>query len=427
MMVRTIFPLMFISASVLALPAYAQAESHLQIIVSKQKQTLAVYDGDKIIATSRVSTGKNGHTTPSGIFSIIQKAKYHESNLYSNAPMPWMQRITWSGVALHESNSVPNHPASHGCVRLPAEFARKLYGMTTLGAQVIITDAPVVPVALHHPFLFTPAHQQDVPQLLSDAKLRGGDVAPGKKPIEVAMIDLPAAKTSPRPAPTNLSPLRILITYRDEQQTIRDAQVLLQELGFDTGGVDGQTGPLTREAIKGFKRWKSLNPKGRLITPEFMAALYQSANKPVPPRGHLYVRQDFKPLFDAPVTIAKPDQPLGTYFLAATAIDQKTGNTTWQALTLDDASDHILETFQGDETSIVTIGTQDGDTQASSKQGGINAVLDRISIAPDIRARIETAMTEGTSLTITDQGIGPETADGTDFITILPPKDPSKS
>lgn len=417
MMVRTMFPLMFISATVLAMPALAQGESHLQIIVSKQQQTLSVYDGNTVIATSRVSTGKEGHTTPSGIFSIIQKAKYHESNLYSNAPMPWMQRITWSGVALHESSSVPNRPASHGCVRLPGEFARKLYGMTTLGAQVIITDAPVAPFAVQHPFLFAPAHQQDQPQLLSDAKLRGADVAPGKNPIEVAMVDLPAAKAAP--VPINSSPLRILITYRDEQQTIRDAQALLQELGFETGGIDGQTGTLTREAIKGFKRWKSLNPKGRLITPEFMAALYQSANKPAPPRGHLYVRQDFKPLFDAPVKIAQPDQPLGTYFLVATAIDQKSGHATWQALALDDAE------RQTDDTSIVTIDTDDGNKPAIEKSS-INAVLDRISIEPTTRTRIETAMTAGTSLTITDQGVGPETSDGTDFITIIPPKDRSK-
>jgi peptidoglycan hydrolase-like protein with peptidoglycan-binding domain len=421
MMVRTIFPLMFISVAALSSPAGAQSSNHLQIIVSKQQQSLAVYDGDKLVATSRVSTGKEGHTTPSGIFSIIQKAKYHESNLYSNAPMPWMQRITWSGVALHESSSVPNRPASHGCVRLPAEFAHQLYGMTTLGAQVIITDAPVTPFTVHHAFLFTPEHQQDVHQLLSDAKLRGGDAANAGKPIEVAMIDLPEPPKLTSPTPTNSSPLRILITYRGEQQTVRDAQALLQELGFDTGGVDGQTGALTREAIKGFKRWKSITTKGPLITPEFMASLYSSAGKPTPPRGHLYVRQDFKPMFDAPVTIAQPNQPLGTYVLDATAINRQTGKTTWQALALDDVHPHTPD------TSITTISAQHSGNDVSADTSNINAVLDRISIPTDIRARIENTMTVGTSMTITDQGISAETGDGTDFITILPPQDRAKS
>lgn len=418
MMVRTMLPLLLISATALTTPALAEDGRHLQIIVSKQTQTLAVYDGDKIVTTSRVSTGKEGHTTPSGIFSIIQKAKYHESNLYSNAPMPWMQRITWSGVALHQSSSVPNRPASHGCVRLPADFARELYSMTTLGAQVIITDAPVAPVALTHPFLFTPEHQKEAPPLLSDAKLRGSDVPTTTKPVEVAMIDLPSSQ---KMAPANPSPLRILITYRGAEQTVRDIQVLLQQLGFETGGVDGQTGPLTREAIRGFKRWKSIDTKGHLITPALISALYESVGQPMPPRGHLYVRQNFKPLFDAPVTITEPDQPLGTYFLDAVAINRQTGATRWQALSLDQP------TTGKPEASVTTIAPQDSEKKVPDENSDITAVLNRISIAADVRARIENAMTVGTSLTITDQGIGPETGDGTDFVTILPPKDRTKS
>ncbi|HBF32358.1 L,D-transpeptidase family protein [Rhizobium sp.] len=417
MMVRTVLPLLLISATVFTTPALSQDGTNLQIIVSKQDQKLVVYDGTKVVATSRVSTGKEGHSTPSGIFSIIQKAKYHESNLYSNAPMPWMQRITWSGVALHQSSSVPNRPASHGCVRLPDDFARTLYGMTALGAHVIITDAPVTPVVVNHPFLFTPRH--DEPQLLSGAKLRGGDAVSATKPVEVAMIDVPAVPKAELPTPSNPAPLRILITYSDDQQIVRDAQVLLRELGFDTGSTDGQTGPLTREAIRGFKRWKSLNTKGPLITPEFLTALYASAGKPMPPRGHLYVRQNFKPLFDAPVAIAHPDQPLGTYFLDAVDVNHQTGATTWQAVTLDNASPHKPQ------SSVITIGTHDGSNPSTSETYGLNAVLDRITIEPDIRTRIESTMTTGTSLTITDQGIGKETDEGTDFITILPPKNRS--
>ncbi|MDH3582109.1 MAG: L,D-transpeptidase family protein, partial [Hyphomicrobiales bacterium] len=91
----------------------------VQIIVSLPDQKATVYQGDKVLVTSRVSSGKKGHTTPSGVFSILQKNRFHRSNIYSRAPMPFMQRLTWSGIALHASNSVPNYPASHGCVRLP--------------------------------------------------------------------------------------------------------------------------------------------------------------------------------------------------------------------------------------------------------------------------------------------------------------------
>ncbi len=94
---------------------------------------------------------------PVGNFSILEKKKTHFSNLYDSAPMPWMQRLTWSGVALHESKHVPRYPASHGCVRMPAAFAKQLFSMTKRGYHVIITDAPVTPVAISHANLFMPA------------------------------------------------------------------------------------------------------------------------------------------------------------------------------------------------------------------------------------------------------------------------------
>ncbi len=89
----------------------------LQIVISIKKQQLTLYAGGQAVAHSQVSTGVPGHPTPQGVFSIIQKQIYHESNLYSSAPMPYMQRITWSGVAMHQG-VVPGRPASHGCIRL---------------------------------------------------------------------------------------------------------------------------------------------------------------------------------------------------------------------------------------------------------------------------------------------------------------------
>ena len=414
MMVRAVFRSMILSASALALtaalsPANASDGSTLQIIVSKQTQSLTVYDGDKALVSSRVSTGKYGHATPSGVFAIIQKTKYHESNLYSNAPMPWMQRITWSGVALHESNSVPNRPASHGCVRLPGQFARELYGMTRLGAHVIITDAPVAPRRIEHPALFSPHPAADVPQVLSDARLRGAGSAAGPQPVEVAMVELPRAKPQ---AIASEPPLSILVTLRGERETIHDAQLLLQDMGFDTGGSDGYTGPLTRAAIQGFKRWKGMALKGPLVTPDFLARLYESAGKPMPPAGQIYVRQSFKAVFDAPVVIDKPEKPLGTHFFTASLASSE-AKAHWQVTSLESAPSNPANTPASG--SIVTIGGK----QASAEDG-LTAVLDRIHIPDDIRERIETKMASGTALTITDRGLSPDTIDGTDFITMLP-------
>ena len=96
------------------------------------------------IGISTVSTGKKGHETPTGVFTLLQKNVDHKSNLYNSAPMPYMQRLTWDGIAMHAGN-LPGYPASHGCVRLPLAFAKLLYGVTRLGLTVIITAGAEVP------------------------------------------------------------------------------------------------------------------------------------------------------------------------------------------------------------------------------------------------------------------------------------------
>ena len=125
----------------------------LQIIISIADQKISVYSADVLLARSAVSTGVQDHPTPMGVFTVIQKQRWHRSNLYSAAPMPFMQRITWSGVALH-SGVLPGHPASHGCIRLTEEFAVRLWQLTKLGNRVIIAREDVAPVEISHPQLF---------------------------------------------------------------------------------------------------------------------------------------------------------------------------------------------------------------------------------------------------------------------------------
>ena len=111
----------------------------VEIVVSIPLQRLYVYRGGTLIGVSTVSTGRQGHETPVGTFNILQKRREHYSNLYNNAPMPFMQRLTWDGIALH-AGRIPGRPASHGCVRLPLDFARQLFGVTRMGAAVHIID-----------------------------------------------------------------------------------------------------------------------------------------------------------------------------------------------------------------------------------------------------------------------------------------------
>ena len=119
-------------------------EGPLLLIVNLSTQRAVLYRNGVPIAISTVSTGRQGYRTPTGIFSILQKHVKHFSSIYHNAPMPYMQRLTWRGVALH-GGQLPGYPASHGCVRLPLDFARLLFGVTELGMTVIVTDRAAVP------------------------------------------------------------------------------------------------------------------------------------------------------------------------------------------------------------------------------------------------------------------------------------------
>lgn len=122
------------------------------IIVSIPDQLVHVYRNGIRVAASTCSTGKPGHRTPTGVFKVLQKDKHHRSSTYSNAPMPNMNRLTWSGIALHAGN-LPGYPASHGCVRLPLKFSEMLFGITKLGMTVVIADEHSQPASVVHPGL----------------------------------------------------------------------------------------------------------------------------------------------------------------------------------------------------------------------------------------------------------------------------------
>lgn len=120
----------------------------VEIVVSIPLQRAYVYRSGTLIGVTTVSTGRPGHATPTGSFDILEKRREHYSNLYNNAPMPFMQRLTWDGIALH-AGQIPGRPASHGCVRLPMAFARELFQVTRVGATVhILDESPTPDVAL---------------------------------------------------------------------------------------------------------------------------------------------------------------------------------------------------------------------------------------------------------------------------------------
>lgn len=139
------------------------------IVVSLERQRAYVYRNGVLIGISTVSTGAPGHATPTGIFTILQKRVDHKSNLYDDAPMPFMQRLTWDGVAMHAGN-LPGYPASHGCIRLPLAFAKHLYEVTELGLTVIITEGADIPRFAPGPSLLDKQQHSMESALSGDAK-----------------------------------------------------------------------------------------------------------------------------------------------------------------------------------------------------------------------------------------------------------------
>ncbi len=162
----------------------------LLLAVSLSKQRITLFDAGIAVADSPISSGTPRNPTPTGIFSVIQKQWWHRSNLYSAAPMPFMQRLTWSGVALH-AGELPGYPASHGCIRLPDEFAVRLWGTTGIGTRVIVTQNEIKPQPISHPKLFTPKLKPNTDP--SDTPMASGEPdAPRPKPQE-AVEPLPIA------------------------------------------------------------------------------------------------------------------------------------------------------------------------------------------------------------------------------------------
>jgi len=147
------------------MPAAYARPGPVSIVVSIPAQRMYVYRDSMLIAVSTVSTGSRGRETPTGEFTILQKNVFHRSNLYSNAPMPFMQRLTWDGIALHAGH-LPGYPASHGCIRLPKAFAKQLYQLTEMGGSVAVIDEHVDDSQLNR---WTP------PTLIANAGDLGGE------------------------------------------------------------------------------------------------------------------------------------------------------------------------------------------------------------------------------------------------------------
>jgi L,D-transpeptidase-like protein len=217
----------------------------LQIIISIVDQRVSLYDNGTLVARSSVSTGVRRHPTPLGVFSVIEKERWHRSNLYSGAPMPYMQRITQSGIALH-AGVLPGYPASHGCIRLTNDFAIRLWHLTKRGARVIVARQDVAPVEITNPRLF---------------------VSKPKTAFAVADNSNKTATATQAPLVSN---------------------VAMQETAESQAAGSTPSGAAPQKVV----------PISVFVSRKL---------------SRLFVRQGFTSLFDVPVEIQNPEEPLGTH------------------------------------------------------------------------------------------------------------------
>jgi hypothetical protein len=161
-------------------------EGPVVVVIGLDEQRAWVYRNGIAIGVSTISSGREGYRTPTGVFTILQKAREHRSNLYDDAPMPFMQRLTWDGIALH-AGTTPGHPASHGCVRLPRGFAEDLYEVTTRGMTVVVADRESFPHGVAYPAVLAPVTTTG--GMIAAAALADGyhwdDAAPAEGPLSV--------------------------------------------------------------------------------------------------------------------------------------------------------------------------------------------------------------------------------------------------
>src|SRR5262245_44094073 len=332
----------------------------MHIIVSIAKQRVTVYANGTLVGRAPVSTGMPSHPTPMGVFTVISKNRWHVSNIYSGAPMPYMQRITWSGIALH-AGKLPGYPASHGCIRLPEHFAARLWGLSKTGARVIIARDEVAPVAIAHPRL-------PVPQKLQN------------KPADALVAATPAAEK-----------IELVVSVE----------------------IAGKVGD-------GMKEIGAIKP----APPEDIVQVMPRSQRQGPvqvfvsrKQGKVFVRQDFKPIFEAPVTITEPDRPLGTHVFTVMQIQEDGAAMQWTAMTIPSGYARARDR-DGKRGAKVSRAKQEALASELAATPTAAAALDRIEIPQAAIDRIAGLLAVGSALIVSDNVLSDETGIGTDFIVL---------
>jgi len=378
----------------------------LQMVVSIGQQHVTLYANGVRVTQARVSTGTPGHPTPMGVFSVIEKDRYHRSNLYDSAPMFYMHRLTWSGVAMHEG-ILPGYAASHGCIRMPTDFVSRLWQISKLGVRVVIARNDPVPYEFDHPKLFNP-RLRPVAQL--------SQAEPASRRIVLAQATVTDAVEPTQPAtqgeaPAASQPAEAETTGVTPPAQAADAPAAAPAATPAVEAIPGAE-PEKREPTEAEPR-KPASPRNRAGEPvktSGQVAVFISKRE-----KKVFVRQGFIPVFEMPIEIANPDQPLGTHVFTAMEIQDGGGRMRWNAISM--PAEHLARPVD------VRSGKRGRNVEPAAAHNGkapstAAEALDRINLPPEAAERISELLTPGSSLVVSDHGLGRETGRYTEFIVL---------
>jgi L,D-transpeptidase catalytic domain len=404
----------------------------LMAIVSLRNQRITVYDARGWILRAPVSSGQKGRETPAGIFSVIEKQAEHYSNLYDDAYMPHMQRITWSGIALH-GGPLPGYAASHGCVRMPYDFARRLFGLTKLGMRVIVAPTDVAPVEIVHPAPFpagpgagtvAAARAADEEEAASNADhARLTTVTTSREAARAMMhvaenLKLTAAAQLAAPDPA--------VASAESIEAKQQAEVAKAEAVARAGELEAQWIAAKAElqpkfdAVTSAREAAVMAENARVVAAE--AARRAALDlEPVSifisrKTQRLYVRQRFQPILESPVTIRDADRPIGTHVF--TAIERTGGGDAdmrWSVVSLNGQHGDA----GAEEPHGPTRGRRGQVEPRASDPGSVEEALDRIAIPQNALDRIAGIASPRSSLIISDEALSSETGKDTEFVVLM--------
>ena len=388
-------------------------------IVSIKSQQVTFYDAQGWILRAPVSTGTEGRETPAGVFAVVEKKKDHRSNMYDDAWMPNMHRITWNGIALH-GGPLPGYAASHGCVRLPFGFAEKLFDKTKIGMRVVISPNDAAPVEFSHAALFVP-NAEAIAAAPARAESLARDAAEAARAADEAKK---AAATTARETASLTASLRNLKSLKSradaglasadralagaktdqakaraedgrQKAAAKAAEVATQ---LDTATADAKSkldaATAAKDAAKAAETKKATTAKAAneaklalepvsIYISRATQKLYvrRPTRKPVPDGGEY-----FDATIEVPVTIRNPEKRIGTHVF--TAVARNDAGLRWTAVTIDDANN-------------------------------AKDALDRITISQDVLNRIAPTALPRSSIIVSDEPLSAETNYRTEFVAVL--------